>query len=120
MSSRRAANAGALRQKLTQVGFGQHRHAGLLRLRDLRRPGLLADHEARRLLRDRVRHLRALRLQRLPRRLAREALERAGDDVRLAAERALDRPVLLVDLEVQAEIAELLDESAVLVVGEPL
>ena len=37
-----------------------------------------------------------------------------------ARERALDRPLLLADLEAQAELAQLGDERAVLLVREPL
>ena len=47
-------------------------------------------------------------------------LERAGDHVGRAGQRPLGRPLLLADLEPQAEVAQLLDERAVLLVGEPL
>ena len=51
--------------------------------------------------------------------VARERLERAGDHVGLAGERALDRLQLVAGLEAQTELAELLDELPVLLVGEP-
>src|SRR6185312_1983303 len=80
----------------------------------------LADDEPGRLLRDRVRHLRAELLERSGGLLAREVLERAGDDVGVAGERALGRLVLRADLEAEAEPAKLLDERAILLVVEPL
>ena len=60
------------------------------------------------------------RLERRRRLVAREALERAGDDVGRAGQRALGGPLLLPGLEAQPELAQLLDERAVLLVREPL
>src|SRR4029079_3828525 len=78
------------------------------------------DHEAGRLRRDRVSHLRAECLEPRLRVVAGEALERAGDDVRAAGERAFARPLFLPGLEAKAEPAQLLYERSVLRVREPL
>src|SRR5258708_10242215 len=110
----------ALRKELQQVGLGEERHTGLLRLRQLRLAGLLAHDDAGGLRGDRVRHLRAESFECGARLLAREALERARDHVLLTRERPFDRQLLIPGLEAQAELAQLRDEPAVLVVPRPL
>jgi len=57
-------------EQRVEVAFGEQRHAARLSLRQLGHSGLLADDEAGRLLRHRVRDLGAERLQRSPRLLA--------------------------------------------------
>src|SRR6185437_16081809 len=96
------------------------RHTELLGLRQLRPARLLADDERRGLRRHGVADLCAERLERRRRLVAREGLEGAGDDVRVAGEGPLDRLVLLAALEAQPELPQLLDERTVLVVAEPL
>ena len=115
---RRLLNAAA--EQSEQVGLGEDRHAPPSAPSSASTPRLLADDEAGRLRRDRVGDLRAERLERGLRLVAGETLERARDDVRLAGKRALLRPLLLSGLEAQPELAQLLDESAVLLVGEPV
>src|SRR5215218_4770164 len=106
-------------EQLGEVVLGEQRDARLLRLRDLR-PWALADDDAGRLLRDVVADLRAELLQPSLRLLPRPALERAGDDVGAAGQRAFLRPLLLADLEPDPEFAQLGDERAVALLGEPL
>src|SRR5581483_9720064 len=91
----------------------------LLRFRELRLARLLADDEAAGLCGDGVGDLRAARLQRGLRLVAREPFERAGHDVRAAGERAFDGPLFLARLEAQTQVAQLVDDTAVLVVAEP-
>src|SRR5262249_26970088 len=76
-----------LAEELAEICLGQARHARLLGPAQLGRPWLLADDQTSRLARDGVGDLRAARLERLLRLLARVALERAGDHVGVAAER---------------------------------
>src|SRR5207248_8273151 len=89
-------------------------------LLELRGTRLLPDDQARRLLRDAVGHLRAELLERRLRRVARERLERAGDHVLPAGERAFARPVALVCDKCEAERPQLFDQPPVVVVAEPL
>src|SRR5205823_12974012 len=93
-------------------------HAGLLRLRELRARALPRD-EAGCLLRHRVADLRPQRLERGLRLLPRVVLERPRDHVALAAERALDRALLLADLHPEAEPPQPLDKIAIGLVLEP-
>src|SRR5262249_10108839 len=71
----------ALAEQLQQLGLGEDRHLGLLRLRELRGARLLPDDETRRLRRDRAGDLGPERLEPRLCLLAGEALERARDDV---------------------------------------
>src|SRR5262249_34053545 len=91
----------------------------LLRLRQLRIAGLLADDQPTRLPGDRVDDLRALRLERRGGLVAREALQRPRDHICLPRERPLDRLQLVADREAQPEGAQVLDEPPVCVVCKP-
>src|SRR6266550_2709517 len=116
-SSRRSRSSG--REQRFQLTLAEERHAGGLRLLQLRGAGLLADDEARRLLRDAVGDLRAELFERRLRLLASERLERARDHVLVAGQRSFLRAVALVGDEGQAERAQLVDEAAVVVVAKP-
>src|SRR5215471_4201708 len=114
--------AGAVRlaQELGQVGLRQAGNLGLLGLAQLRGARILADDQPSRLAGHRVRDLRTAHLQGGLRLLARVALERPRDHVRVAAERPFDRLLLLLGLEAKTKVAELLHECAVGGVLEPL
>src|SRR5581483_2809857 len=97
-----------------EVRLGQQWDPLAFGLRQLGPARLLADDEPARLLRHRIGHLRAERLQRGLGVLARERLERSCDHVGRSRQRTLARPFLVSGLETEAQLAQLLHEGSIL------